>query len=196
MPRTVARLNSIGLFASPVISIVIMSTALKLSATLAVLCLAALGNAQEVQIAPVKGGVMLSVSAEHSYQLMPGETKLPVLGVECIHKGKKSSHLVIFSPGGSVVGGDDDAGAKGGQAFLITIDGKKRSSSWTRYGDAESYANVARTEQERLQFLQSLLGSMVSIEFKPFLTGTPTTATFDLSKLREAMNKQSECSGD
>lgn len=173
-----------------------MSTAIRISVTVAALCLAALSNAQEVQVSPVKGGVMLSVSAEHPYQLMPGETKLPVLGVECIHKGKKSSHLVIFSPGGSVVGGDDDAGAKGGQAFLITINGKKQPSFWTRYGDAESYANVARTEQERMQFLQSLLGSTVSIEFKPFLTGTPTTTTFDLSKLRDAMNKQSECSGE
>lgn len=160
------------------------------------LSIAALGSAQEVQVSPVKGGVLLSVSAQHSYQLMPGETKLPTLGVECIHKGKKSSHLVIFSPGGSVVGGDDDAGAKGGQAFVITINGKKQASAWTRYGDAESYANVAHTEPERMQFLQSLLGATVSIDFKPFLTGTPTTATFDLSNLRDAMNKQVECSGE
>ena len=172
-----------------------MFTAIKLPTIFAIGCLSLLCSAQEVQVSSVKGGVMLSVSAQHSYQLMPGETKLPTLGVECIHKGKKSSHLVIFSPGGAVVGDDTDASAKGGQAFVLTIDGKKQASSWIRYGDGDSYANVARTEPERMQFLQALLGSTVSIEFKPFLTGAPTTATFDLSKLGDAINKQSECSG-
>ncbi len=174
----------------------VMPSVIKLLIAAIVLCCSVASFAQEVQVNQVKGGIALSVSAQKSYQLMPGESKLPVLSVECLHKGKKSSHLVIFSPGGSVVGDDMDASAKGGQAFVITINGKKQTSTWMRYGDAESYANVARTEPERMQFLQSLLGSTVSIDFKLFLTGTPTTATFDLSKLRDAMNKQSECSGE
>ena len=45
-----------------------------------------------------------------------------------------------------------------------------------------------------MKFLQSLLSSVtVSIEFKPFLTGVPTTSVFDLSKLRDEMAKYPEC---
>ena len=90
---------------------------------------------------------------------------------------------------------DVEASAKGSQSFVLTINGRKQATAWMRYGDGDSYANVARTEPERMQFLQSLLGSTVSIEFKPFLTGTLTTATFDLSKLGDAISHQAECGG-
>jgi hypothetical protein len=172
-----------------------MSSAIKLSAIVAGLCLSVLTSAQEVQVSPVKGGVMLSVSAQRSYQLMPGDSKLPVLSVECLHKGKKGSHLVIFAPGG-MVGDNNEAGGKGEQSFVLTVNGKKQASTWATYGQPDTFVYLGKTEPERAQFLQSLLGSTVTFEFKPFLTGTPASATFDLSQLREALNKQSECSGE
>ncbi|MGA2905981.1 MAG: hypothetical protein ABSD98_19310, partial [Candidatus Korobacteraceae bacterium] len=61
-------------------------------------------------------------------------------------------------------------------------------------GDAVTYAYFGKTEAERLEFIQSVSSSgTVSIEFKPFLTGSPTTSIFDLSKLRDAMDKYPEC---
>ena len=170
----------------------LMRFALKLSFTVAILFVSA--YAQEVEVKAVKGGVILSVSAQQSYQLMPGETKLPTFSVECVHKGKKAGHLVLFSPGGMVVS-DAEGDTKGAQSFVLAINGKKRATSWVSYGDTDTYAYFARTDEERMQFLQSLLGSVVSIQFKPFLTGTPATATFDLTKLRDAVQQQSECSG-
>jgi hypothetical protein len=45
-----------------------------------------------------------------------------------------------------------------------------------------------------VKFIQYLLGSpTVSIQFKPFLTGVSTTSVFDVSKLREEMEKHPEC---
>jgi len=164
----------------------------------AVLCLAALCHAQEeVEVAPVKGGVVLIVSAQKSYQLMPGETKLPSFMVECLHKGKHGagSHLVLFSPGGAVANDSGALGAQSEHAFVMTVNGKKRATAWVSYGDTDTFAYAAKSDEERMQFLQSLLGSTVSIQFKPFLTGTPTTATFDLTKMRDALEHQSECSG-
>ncbi len=172
-----------------------MSSVTKLCWLIAVVGASLLCSGQEVQVSPVKGGVMLSVSAQHSYQLMPGDTKLPTLSVECLHKGKKGSHLLIFSPGG-MVGENNEAGGKGGQSFVLTVNGKKQASTWATFGAPDTFVYFGKTEPERAQFLQSLLGSTVTFEFKPFLTGTPATATFDLSQLREAMNKQSECSGE
>ena len=173
----------------------VMPSVIKLLIAAIVLCCSFASFAQEVQVNQVKGGIALSVSAQKPYQLMPGETKLPVLSLECLHKGKKSSHLVVFLPGGAVVDDASESSAKGGQLFVVTMDGKKQPTPWVPYGDTTSFAYFGKTDAERLQFIHALLGSaMVSIEFKPFLTGAATTSVFDLSKLREEMNKYPECS--
>src|SRR5579871_3782964 len=164
----------------------LMSTGIKLFAAIAVLCLVSLSGAQEVQVSSTKGGIMLSVAAEKPYQLMPGENKTPTLSVECLHKGKKASHLLMFSPGGSVVDEGSDAGTKGAQAFIITLNGKKLVTPWVQYGDTNSYAYAARSDPERLEFMHTVLNAgTVSFEFKPFLTGATTVSTFDVSKLGE-----------
>src|SRR5208282_1220257 len=166
----------------------------KLSVLVAILLWSCLCSGQEVQVSPVKGSISLSVSAQKPYQLMPGETKLPVLSLECLHKGKKSSHLVVFLPGGAVGDEASESSAKGEQLFVVTMDGKKQPTPWVPYGDTTSFAYFGKTDAERLQFIHALLGSAtVSIEFKPFLTGAPTTSVFDLSKLREELNKYPEC---
>ena len=71
------------------------------SGLVAILMLSTLCVGQEVHVSRSKDSVSLSVVAQHPYQLLSGEGKMPVLSVECIHKGKKSGHLVKFSPGGS-----------------------------------------------------------------------------------------------
>jgi len=150
--------------------------------------------AQAVHVAPVKGGVVLSVSAQKPYPLLPGMSKLPQLGVECIRKGSKSSHTVIFWPGGSVVADDIEPGGKGGQGFAMTIDGNKEATPWSSYGDSGAFAYFAKTEPERVRFLQTVLNAKtVSIDFKSFLTGASVTSTFDLSALRDAVQKQPDC---
>ena len=168
----------------------LMGLAFKLSAAVALLFLAVLASAQEVQVAAVKGGVMLSVPAQHSYQLMPGQTALPTLSVECLHKGKNVGHLVLFSPGGPVAVGEKGAP---GESFVFTVNGKKLETAWVPYGDSDTYAYVAPSDAGRVQFLHALLGTTVTVEFHPFLTGTQTTATFDLSKLGEALHARAEC---
>ena len=149
---------------------------------------------QEVHVSRGKNTVVLSVSAQKKYQLMSGEEKLPELSVECAHKGKKTGHNVIFSPGGTMVE-DTDGDRKGAQLiFNMTICGTKQATGWVSYGDTVTYAYFANSDVERVKFIESLLNSgKVSIEFKPFLTGTPTTSVFDLSKLRDEMDKAPEC---
>ena len=67
-------------------------------------------------------------------------------------------------------------------------------TAWVPYGDTVTFTYFGKNEPERLKFIQSLLSSgVVSIEFKPFLTGVPTTSVFDLSKLRDEMDKYPEC---
>jgi hypothetical protein len=171
-----------------------MSTGIKLFVALAVLCLASASGAQEVQVSSTKGGIVVSVPAQQPYQLMAGESKTPTLSVECLHKGKKASHLLMFSPGGSMVDEGADAGTKGAQAFIIVLNGKKLVTPWVQYGDTGSYAYAGRTEPERLEFMHTVLNAgTVSFEFKPFLTGASTTSTFDVSKLRDAVHDQSAC---
>lgn len=149
---------------------------------------------QEVNVSRGKDTVVLTVSAQKPYQLMSGEQKLPTLGVECIQKGKKTAHLLKFLPAGTLAG-DLEADAKGGpRTFTMTIGGTKQITAWVGFGDAVTFSYFAKTDAERLQFIQSLLNAgKVSIEFKPFLSGVPTTSVFDLSKLRAEMDKYPEC---
>lgn len=149
---------------------------------------------QEVIVSRGKDTVVLSVSAQKPYQLMSGEQKLPTLSVECTQKGKKTAHLLKFLPAGTLAG-DLEADAKGGpRTFTMTIGGTKQITTWVGYGDAVTFSYFAKTDAERLQFIQSLLNAgKASIEFKPFLSGASTTSVFDLSKLRAEMDKYPEC---
>jgi hypothetical protein len=75
----------------------------------------------------------------------------------------------------------------------MLINGIRTLTVWTTYSDTTTFTYAARSEKERIKFIQSLLGSeTVSIDFMPFL-GLPTTSTFDLSKLRFEINNYPEC---
>ena len=72
--------------------------------------------------------------------------------------------------------------------------GTKQTTAWVPYGDTVAFTSFANSDSERLKFIQSLLNSVVvSIEFKPFLTRVPSNSVFDLSKLRDEMDKYPEC---
>jgi hypothetical protein len=165
------------------------------SRLIAIVVWSLLCTGQEVHVARGKGSVALSVAAQQPYQLLSGEGKIPVLSVECSHKGKKSGHLLKFLPGGSLVEDNSDINAKGGHViFNVTMGGTTQATAWLDYGDTVSFVYFSKSDAERWKFIQSLLNSgVVSIEFKPFLTGTPATSTFDLSKLREEISQYPEC---
>lgn len=168
---------------------------MKLSGWLAILLWSVQGVGQEVHVSPGKNGVALSVTAQKPYSLISGEEKRPALVVECALKNKKPVHVLKFLPGGMLADDNPEGNAKGGEmVFNMTLGATKEATAWIPYGDTESYAYYGKTEPERLKFIQELLGSTtVSIEFKPFLTGSPTTSIFDVSKLREEMDKHPEC---
>ena len=168
---------------------------LNVSGLVAIVLWSSLCLGQEVHVSRGKNTVVLSVSAQKKYQLMSGEEKLPTLSVECAHKGKKTGHNVKFSPGGSLVEENFEVDAKPGQlTFNMTIGGTKQITAWVPYGDTVTFTYFGKSEPERMKFIQSLLSSgSVSIEFKPFLTGVPTTSVFDLSKLGAEMDKYPEC---
>ena len=169
--------------------------AMRLAAIVATVLCPLLSVGQQVQVSQNKGDVVLTVKAQKPYQLVIGEEKLPVLSVECAQKGKKSAHLVKFSPGGTLREDSVDAPAKGENlVFDVTIGGTKQATTWAPYGDGITFVYFGKTEPERIAFIQSLVGSpTVSIEFKPFLTGVNTTSVFDLSKLHDEIIKHPEC---
>ena len=173
----------------------IMRFATKLSGLVAITLWSFLCLGQEVEVSPGKGNVVLSVRAQKPYQLIQGEERTPVLGVVCGLKGKTPGHLLTFSAGGTLAQDNPEASATNAPRRLsMTIGGNKQMTTWIPYGDTASFAFVGKTEPERVQFIQSLLNSAtVSIEFKPFLTGVPTTSVFDVSKLRDEMDKHPEC---
>jgi hypothetical protein len=150
---------------------------------------------QEVRVAQGNGSVVLTVQAQQPYKLISGEGKTPTLSVECTHKGKKTAHLLIVSAGGMLVDDSHEGNPRGGQrTFNMTIGGIKQMTTWVAYGDVVSFTYFGKVESERLKFIQSLLtAGAVSIEFVPFLTGVPTTSDFDLSKLRDELDKYPEC---
>src|SRR5271169_4255218 len=150
-----------------------------------------LGMGQEVHVSQGKGAVELSVSAQKPYQLMSSEAKTPILSVDCAQKGKKSAHVLKFLPETSVAeDGAEVATGSGQQIFNMTISGVKQMTTWVQSGDTITFAYFAKTDADRVKFIESLLRSgTVSIDFKLFLTGASTTSTFDLSKLREEMDK-------
>lgn len=154
-----------------------------------------LGVCQTVHTTLQKGGVSMSLSADKAYEIMASEKKTPTLTVQCAHKGKKSMHMVLFSPGGAIAEDKAEDAPRSGELSLdVTVNGKKKPMDWIPYGDTVTFAYYGKTEPERVQFLQALLSSpTISFDFTPFLTGTPITSTFDLSQLREEVSQHPEC---
>ncbi|MFZ0311325.1 MAG: hypothetical protein WAL85_01340 [Candidatus Korobacteraceae bacterium] len=167
---------------------------MKMAGLVAILLWSLPGMAQEMHVSQGKGIVVLSVWALKPYQLMSGEEVVPIFAVDCIQKGKKISHLLKFLPGGLLVEESSDISAKSGESvFSMTINGTKQITEWTS-SDPSTFVYDAKTDADRVNFIQSLLNSgSVSIEFKPFLNGATTTSKFDLGKLREEMAKHPEC---
>ena len=150
---------------------------------------------QEVHVTPGSGNVTLSVAAQKPYQLIGTEVKRPVLSVVCAQNGKKVAHIVKFAPGGVLA--DESLDFSSGQTqhvLAVTIDGHQQATSWASFGDPITLAYYGKTEPERMNFIQFLLhAKTVSIDFKPFLTGMPTTSVFDVSLLGEEYSKHPEC---
>jgi hypothetical protein len=152
--------------------------------------------AQEVHVSPIKNGVLITVPAQKTYHLVLGqEEKTAHLGVECLHKGKVNTHLPLFMPGGSILEDSSEFGGGGEQDLAMTLDGHKQVTPWVGYDKSTVvFTYAAHTEADRMQMIQSMLrSSPVSVEFKPFLTGQPTTVVFDLEPVRTEMAKHPEC---
>lgn len=169
---------------------------MKWAALLGLLSCCVLCLGQEVEVTPGKGTVLLSITAQKPYQWLASEQKSATLSVQCAQKGKKSVHLLLFSAQGSVMEDDPETAGRGGQVtFHMIIGNAKQVTTWIPYGTPETFAYYGKTEPERVQFLEYLLNApTVSIQFKPFLTGTSVTSVFDIAKLREEMEKHPECS--
>ena len=123
------------------------------------------------------------------------QAKAPVLSIGCQQKGKNLSHAITLSPGGLLTEQEYSTFGKSASLVLeVAVGGQKLSTNWVAQGNLENFAYFGKTEPERLNFLQALLGaSMISIEFTPFLTGEPVTSTFDLTGLRAEFDKHPEC---
>ena len=152
--------------------------------------------AQEVHVSSDHGAVTLSVAAEKPYTLMAsGQPKTPVIAIVCQQKGKKMGHVITFSAGGILT--EQEFSTFGNSASLlltVRLGKQKLSTNWVAYGNVETFTYYGKTEQERLAFLHALLDApSVTIEFTPFLTGAPTSITFDLTELRTEFDKHPEC---
>jgi hypothetical protein len=150
---------------------------------------------QDVQVTSDKGVVTLSVTAQKAH--VAGQAKAPVLSVVCQQKGKKFTHAITFAPGGMLT--EQEFSTFGNSTSLVlemTIGENKQSTTWVAHNfkSFQSYEYVGKTEPERIHFLQTLLSApSVSIAFTPFLTGAPTSSTFDLTGLRTEFDKHPEC---
>jgi hypothetical protein len=151
---------------------------------------------QDVHVASDNGVTTLSVMAEKPYAvIVAGQAKTPVLSVVCRQKGKKIAHAITFSPGGILT--EQEYSTLGSSTSLVlemTMGGHKQSTTWVSHENLQSFNYVGKTEPERIEFLQALLSvPTVSINFTPFLTGTPASSTFDLTGLRAEFAKHPEC---
>jgi hypothetical protein len=150
---------------------------------------------QDVHVTSDKGVITLSLMAQKPYA--SGHAKTPVLSVVCQQKGKKIAHAITFSPGGILT--EQEYSSFGNSTSLVlemTIGGHKQPTTWVSHNfqSFQSFDYVGKTEPERIEFLQALLSvPTVSIDFTPFLTGTPTSSTFDLTGLRTEFDKHPEC---
>ena len=151
---------------------------------------------QDVRVSSEKGVVTLSMMAQKPYTLMgSSQARTPVLSVSCQPKGKKVVHAITFSPGGILT--EQEYSTFGRSATLtleMTVGAHKQSTIWVAHGNLEAFDYYGKTEPERVQFLQFLLGAPnVSLAFTPFLTGVPASSTFDLTGLRTEFDKHPEC---
>lgn len=170
--------------------------AISLAAATAVALWSLVAMGQEVHVTSDNGIVTLSIAAQKPYAVIAsGQAKTPVLSVTCQQKGKKFSHMITFSPGGILT--EQEYSTFGSSASLVlemTIGEHKQPTTWVSHSGLQNFDYVGKTEPERRQFLQSLLNvPSMSISFTPFLTGTPTSSTFDLSELRTEFEKHPEC---
>jgi len=169
---------------------------MKLSGLLITLFCSLLAAAQEVTVTPGKNGVLLSIPASKSYQLMASEEKQPTLSIQCSAKGNKSVHILMFSAGEAITENDAEMTPRSGQfVLMMKFGGTKQPTSWIPYGNPETFAYYGKTEAERVKFIQSLFTNpSAAIEFKPFLTGQTVTSVFNLTPLHDEMAKHPECS--
>jgi len=157
--------------------------------------------AQDVEVTSEKGSTLLSVKAQKAYE--SGKPKTPVLSVMCQQKGKKIVHAIKFSPEGTLT--EQEYSTFGNSTSLeleMTIGAQKQRTNWV-YQNFENFQSthgfhgfdyVGKTEPERIQLLQAMLAvPTVSIAFTPFLTGIPTSSTFDMTGLRAEVDKHPEC---
>ncbi len=156
---------------------------------------------QDVQVTSEKGATMLSVTAQKAYD--SGKNKTPMLSVVCQQKGKKIVHAIKFSPEGTLT--EQEYSTYGNSTSLLltmTIGEHKQPTNWV-YQNFDNFNSthgfhgfdyVGKTEPERIQLLQAMLSvPAVSIAFTPFLTGIPTSSTFDMTGLRAEIEKHPEC---
>jgi len=153
-------------------------------------------TAQEVHVTPGKNGsVSLVVSAQQAYSMMASEKISPTLSVICAVKNKKGGHLITFTANGLLTEGDIGTTPRNGEIGLtMVINGTKQDTTWIPYSDVATFAYYGKTEPERAQFLRQILSSpTITFEFTPFLTGTPVSTVFDLTKLKEEVYHHPEC---
>lgn len=155
----------------------------------------AVSLAQEVKVTPGKNGVNISISAQQAYNILASENIRPALSLQCSVKGKKPLHLLVFTAGGMLAETDPENSPKSGEFSLImTINGTKQATSWIAYNDPATFAYYGKTEPQRVDFLRTMLASpTITVEFTPFVTGTPATAVFDIAKFRDEVNRHPEC---
>lgn len=152
--------------------------------------------AQEVHVTAENGIVTMSVAAQKPYILMAaGAPRTPVLAVACQQKGKKTGHVITFSPGGILTEQEFSTFGRSASLLLsVHLGEEKLSTHWVAYGNVETFAYYGKSEQERLSFLHALLNEpSITIEFTPFLTGAPASSTFDLTELRAEFDRHPEC---
>ena len=156
---------------------------------------------QDVQVTSEKGVTTLSVRAQKAYDSR--KTKTPMLSVVCQQKGKNVVHAITFSPEGTLT--EQEYSTYGNSTSLVlemTIGESKQRTNWV-YQNFENFKPtpgfhgfdyLGKTEPERVQLLQAMLSvPTISIAFTPFLTGVPTSSTFDMTGLRTEFDKHPEC---
>jgi hypothetical protein len=142
---------------------------------------------------------ILAVPAKETYQNMAGVTIRPELRVQCVQKDddRKVSLILTIGP--------VDVNQLGGTALRIKLSGAE--VFWYEFGqmsDHSSYMYRGRavlgdswysgTFPQDKELLQPVvLSRMVLVEFEPFMVGNATVAKFDVSGLRAAFGKASEC---
>lgn len=173
-----------------------MKTLLSIALCGATVLSSVMAIAQAVHVTSEKGMVMLSVAAQKPYMLMgTSQPKTPVLTVTCQQKGRKTGHSVTFLPGGILTEQEYSTfGSSASLALVAHLGEQTFSTNWVAYGNVETFTYYGKTEQERVAFLHALLKEpSLTLEFTPFLTGVPTSTTFQLTELRAEYERHTEC---